>query len=353
MTHPAGAHAPGEVPIRRGDFLLVLLAALCWGTGGVLGSLLARREHLGVLSIATLRMLAGGILLLAGLALIGRLHTARLSRPAVVRIALTALLTAIFEVCFFTAVVTVSVSTATLVTIGASPVLVALWTTVVRRHRPERIVVVALLVALLGLVLLLGVAVPAGSRAALGVLVALLAAAAFGTVTILNERAVVGLDPAILTGYAFLLGGGMVLPFALAFGWHLPHVPSNWGLVVVMGLVPTAGAYVAFLTGLRTVPATTAVLLSLVEPLTAAVLAAVVLAERLGPLGIVGGLLLAVAVVLVRPRDRASPTMGEGRRAGARGPGPVAARRAGDDQVGSRACLRSLRRSFASARAGS
>jgi DME family drug/metabolite transporter len=60
---------------------------------------------------------------------------------------------------------------------------------------------------------------------------------------------------------------------------------------------------VAFLTGLRTVPATTAVLLSLLEPLTAAVLAAFVLGERLGPLGILGGAMLALAVVLVRPRD--------------------------------------------------
>ena len=303
MTHPEGAHAAGEVPIRRVDFLLVLVAAVCWGTGGVLGSLLVRREHLGVLSVASMRMLAGGLLLLAGLGLVGRLHTVRLSRAALVRIALTAFLTAVFEVSFFTAVVTVSVSTATLVTIGASPVLVALWTTVVRRHRPERTVVTALVIALLGLVLLLGVAAPAGTAAGLGVVLAVLAAGAFGAVTIINERQVPGLDAAILTGYSFLLGGCMVLPFALAFGWHLPHTAVNWGLVVVMGLVPTAGAYVAFLTGLRTVPATTAVLLSLLEPLTAAVLAAFVLGERLGPLGILGGALLALAVVLVRPRD--------------------------------------------------
>lgn len=319
MTHPDVVHAPGDVPVRRVDFFLVLVAAFCWGTGGVLGSLLASREHLGSLSVAAMRMLAGGLLLLAGLGLIGRLHTVRLSRAALVRIVVTAFLTAVFEVSFFTAVVTVSVSTATLVTIGASPILVAFWTTVVRRHRPERAVVTALGIALLGLLLLLGVALPAGVAAALGVGLAVLAAAAFGAITLINEQQVAGLDAAILTGYAFLLGGCMVLPFALASGWHLPHAAANWGLVVVMGLVPTAGAYVAFLTGLRTVPATTAVLLSLLEPLTAAVLAAVVLGERLGPLGILGGALLAVAVVLVRPRDRASPTM-DGARALALGP---------------------------------
>ena len=303
MTRPEGAHAPGEVPISRVDFLLVLVAAVCWGTGGVLGSLLVRREHLGVLSVASMRMLTGGLLLLAGLGLAGRLHTVRLSRAALVRIVVTAFLTAVFEVSFFTAVVTVSVSTATLVAIGASPVLVALWTTVVRRHRPERTVVTALVIALLGLALLLGVAAPAGTAAGLGVVLAVLAAGAFGAVTIINERQVPGLDAAILTGYSFLLGGCMVLPFALAFGWHPSAHRGQLGPRRRDRSGPDGRRVRGVPDRLADRAGHDRLLLSLLEPLTAAVLAAVVLGERLGPLGILGGALLGLAVVLVRPRD--------------------------------------------------
>jgi len=70
-------------------------------------------------------------------------------------------------------------------------------------------------------------------------------------------------------------------------------------------VLPTALAYTAYFRGLgaATSPGTGAVL-ALLEPLTAAVLAAVVLGERLEPAGMVGAALLTVAVLLAARADR-------------------------------------------------
>jgi len=69
-------------------------------------------------------------------------------------------------------------------------------------------------------------------------------------------------------------------------------------------VVPTALAYAASFRGLhRAVAPGTAAVLALLEPLTAAVLAAAVLGERLGALGITGALVLAVAVLRAASTD--------------------------------------------------
>ena len=70
---------------------------------------------------------------------------------------------------------------------------------------------------------------------------------------------------------------------------------------------------------------------ALLEPLAAALLAVLVLGERLGLAGWIGAALLVSAVVLARPRPGASPTMDHGPRA-ARGLDHASAR-AGDDPL--------------------
>ena len=71
-------------------------------------------------------------------------------------------------------------------------------------------------------------------------------------------------------------------------------------------------AYGLFYAGLRTVPGSAAVIATLLEPVTAAVVAAVWLDERLGAAGVVGTLLILLAVA------------GLGRRGAGGGPLPPA-----------------------------
>ena len=73
--------------------------------------------------------------------------------------------------------------------------------------------------------------------------------------------------------------------------------PGRSGLLAGLGIGPTALPYTLYYRGLRSASPTTAALLTLLEPLTAALLGAAMLGDRLSALGIAGAVLLAVAVI--------------------------------------------------------
>jgi DME family drug/metabolite transporter len=195
-------------------------------------------------------------------------------------------------------------------------VLVAAATAVRTRSRPSPRTVLALALALAGLVLLVGGSgagagaddAASAGRPVLSALVALVCAAAFAAMTVVNREPVPGLAPLVLTGASFTLGAVLLLPVVLVVG--MGHVVS-WPAVVWLGVGPTALAYAAYFSGLRSVPGTTASLLALLEPLTAALGAALLRDERLGWAGLAGGLLLLLAIVVLRP-VRLTPTMARG-----------------------------------------
>lgn len=288
--------------MRTPHFVLVVTAAVLWGTGGLLGSLLADHSGVPTASVAMWRMLIAGIVLTVALLVAGRLALAGVSGAMWRRVGLTGALTALFEVLYFGGVALAGVSLATLVTIGSAPLWVAAADAVVGRAMPSRRTLAALALALAGLVALLGTSIDAGSAALTGVVVALAAGAAFAAVTFVNRRPVPGLGAVRLTALSFAAGGIMLVPVAAATGWAVPHGGEGWGLALALGVASTALAYAAYLTGLETVPPFVATIVSLLEPLVAALLGALLLSERLGPWGLAGGLALGAAIVLLRPQ---------------------------------------------------
>ena len=300
---------------RRGSGVpLLVLAGIAWGTGGLLGSLLGRETGLSPLAVAAYRLGLGGLLVLvaaAAIALTSRGDRPLLGRPghrrpALRRIGVLAVLAAAFQACYFTAVSLTSVGLATLVTIGTAPVVVVAVETLRGRARRSSLPVVVL--ALLGLGLLVGLptAAPDPLAALAGAAAAVVAGSAFATMTLVGAMAVPGLDVMVATGASFLVGGLLLaVPAATLGGPAFPTTLAGAGLLALFAVVPTALAYTAYFRGLAagTSPGTGAVL-ALLEPLTAAVLAAIVLGERLGVAGTIGALLLGVAVLLAARADR-------------------------------------------------
>lgn len=306
-------HTPlhgGTPAMHPRDFTLVVFAGTLWGTGGLAGALLSQSSHLSWLAIASLRLTVGGLALLAVAAATGTLRRVPRTRAVAKRICVTAALSALYQAAYLVAVGMTSVSLATVVALASAPVLVAVAGAVRSRRAPATVVSVAIALALLGLVLLVGVpSGAAGSNVLLGTCLALVSGAAFAATTAVNRTPVPGLHAIGLTGPAFTLAGLALLPLGLAAGFELGATWPAMAFVLYLGLGPTAIAYTAYYTGLRTVPATTATVVALLEPVTAAVCAAVVLDERLGWAGAAGVALLIVAVVLLRPR-RAVPAPG-------------------------------------------
>ncbi len=202
-------------------------------------------------------------------------------------------------------------STATLVALGAAPVMVAGATAVLDqesavacgpRSRSG--------LALVGLVLLLG-APAGGASPRVGAALALVPAAAFATMTVVNRTPVAGLGPLELTGVSFTLGAALLAPAAIALGGPMrPTTRAGVALLVWLGLGPTALAYGAYFGGLRTVEGATASVVALLEPLTAPSVPRCCSTSGSACPGLVGGVLLASGIVVTR----VAPTMAAGPR---------------------------------------
>jgi drug/metabolite transporter, DME family len=320
-TTSADPIGPAAARRRPGTGLTYLvMAGLLWGTGGLTGSLLSRSAGLPALSVAAYRLGVGGALILAFLVLTSRRRAARRrwpsGRAAWTRIAVIGLLAVVFQSCYFTAVSLSSVSLATLVTIGSAPVIVLAVERIRGQRRIGRLAGSATGLALIGLGLLAGL--PAGGIAESAVLasagLAVLAAAGFATLTLVSARPVAGLDDLTATGFGFTLGGLILLPVAaVSGGLGFTPGPAPLGLLAALGTGPTAVAYTLYFRGLRTAPAGTAAQLSLLEPLTGTVLAALILGDRLGASGIAGAVILAAALVLAGVAGQAGSASGHGR----------------------------------------
>lgn len=292
---------------------LLVLAGVAWGTGGLLGSLLGRETGLSPLAVAAHRLGLGGLLVgavLVGAALAGKAPWPRVGpagdrRAAWRRVGAVAVLTAAFQACYFTAVALTSVGLATLVAIGTAPVVVTVVDALAGRAPRGSGVTVVLALVGLGLLVGLPTAAPDPLAAYAGAATAVLAGVGFAGMTLLGARPVAGLDPATTTAAAFVLGGLLLAaPAAAVGGPAVPSTATGWGLLALLAAVPTALAYTAYFRGLHAAVAPgTAAVLALLEPLTAAVLAALVLGERLGAVGTTGAVVLAVAVLRAAVAD--------------------------------------------------
>src|SRR4249919_2326405 len=204
--------------------IYLVISGLLWGTGGLTGSLLGRAAGLSSISVAAFRLTAGGVLIVCYLTATRRTWPS--GRAAWARITVIGLLAAIFQSCYFAAVSLTSVPLATLITIGAAPVIVLGAERVIGRPA-GRLAVLTTGLAVTGLGLLVGL--PSGFResavlASAGM--AVLAAAGFAAITL---RPVAGLDDLAVTGFGFTIGGLLLMPAAglaggLAFRPGLPAI---------------------------------------------------------------------------------------------------------------------------------
>jgi drug/metabolite transporter, DME family len=302
----------GLAAVRRrpgsGLFCLVM-SGLLWGTGGLTGSMLGRAAGLSAIAVAAYRLTAGGLLIVAVRALTGRPWPA--GRAAWTRIAVTGLLAALYQSCYFTAVSLTSVPLATLITIGTAPVIVLAVTRLTGRPGGRHAVATTGL-AVTGLGLLVGLPSGFGETAVLASAgMAVLAAAGFAALTLTCSRPVPGLDDLTVTGFGFTAGGLILMPLAqLAGGVGFRPAPASIGLLVALGAGPTAVAYTFFFRGLRSAAASTAALLALLEPLTGAVLADLLLGERLSATGIAGAAAIGTAVIVTVRANRGADRVG-------------------------------------------
>lgn len=277
-----------------GPVAAVLLAAALFGTTGTAQAL--GPSSTTPLGVGAARLLVGGLALLLvvragpGVLAIWRTPTGLLA----------GFCTAAYQVCFFAGVDRAGVAIGTLVAIGSGPVLTGLLAVVVLRERPSRAWLVATAVCVAGLALLTG----GGDRPdAIGVLLALLAGAAYAAYTVLAKQQLdAGHAPATVMAAAFGLGGLLSAPLLLTQPVSWLATGEGVALAAYLGLVTVTLAYLLFVRGLAVLPAGPVTTLVLAEPVVATALGLVVLHERLDALGVLG-VVLVLAGLLVQGRS--------------------------------------------------
>ena len=221
------------------------------------------------------------------------------------------LLIGIQSLCLYSAVARLPVALA-LLAFNTYPIWTALWAWVVYRQRPERAMLMAMPVILLGLALaldVLGAASGLGasgqwSRIGAGVAFALAAAATFGLALVLTQHEVGDVDGRVRTATTMLTAGAIaLLAVGLQGGFHLPQAPAGWGgLAALTFLYGTAFTIMFTVLPKLGVVGNSAIMN--VEPVFALVLAWLILGQAIAPVQVAGALLVVGAVMLLGLRKR-------------------------------------------------
>ncbi|WP_416148449.1 EamA family transporter [Salipaludibacillus sp. HK11] len=288
--------------MKKISFFLVLLGAMLWGTTGTAQHFAPEGAH--PIAVGTMRLAVGGSVLFL-LVLFRRKQ--KVTDWPVKAIVLAAVAMAAYQPLFFSAVATTGVAIGTVIGIGSAPILTGFIEWVAFKRRPDRQWWLATVLSIIGCVLLFSTQGDI-ELDPIGFLMAIGAGLSFSGYTLVNKQIVQKMPSEMAVGVVFTLSAILLSPFLFIYDISWVLEPSGILVVLQLGIVATAIAYLLFVKGLMGVPASSAVTLSLAEPLTAALLGVIVVGEVLTPSAVVGIVMifLGLAVLFYTPPTRSS-----------------------------------------------
>ena len=283
------------------DFLFLVGASISWGTVGVVNRIIDATSSTNALSLAFFRLIiAATIFLLVSWRMFG-LRLFRLKRRDIGVVIVMGGTQALYQACYSAAIPLAGVTISTLVALCAAPVVVALLSPLITKEQLTVTILVALVGTLIGTVLL--VVTPSHLSMTgvsfFGVFLAFLAACGYALFVLCGRLLSSSYHPLQINTLAFAIGALILLFFSPATGLKLAYPAWDWLLILYLGCIPTALAYGLFQISIRSLTATVASIITLVEPLTAAILAWIVFREQLSLPGLFGAVLLLVSMGLI------------------------------------------------------
>ncbi len=309
MSLPAVIQVPQALQGARNNAILgigqIMLAAALWSTVGVATELVPAAKAVPQEVLGTARMLIGGvaILLVLVFGLRGSLRPALSLDPrGLVDFAAGA---AVFQLCLFKSFELLGVTATVFFTVCLPPVISQLWDMLRHRRAHGAETLQALSMAVMGLVVFAGwePGTIMDWQTMQGLAVAVLGSVAFVIMTAAARSLSQVVSPMLVAGVGLCLAGVLLAVVGvLLAGEDIAAPPAmDWqvvGLLVYLGLGPTALAYVLYCTGMaRCRTANVGLVASMVEPALAALLAWLLIGELLSAQELAGCLLLMLAMV--------------------------------------------------------
>lgn len=307
-------------------------ASILWGTTGTAATF---APAVSPLAIGAVAMGLGGLLQAIHAARHITLHSASLlGRWRLVSLGAAAV--AIYPLAFYSSMHLSGVAVGTVVSIGSAPVAAALIERFADRKPLSRQWILGALLGVGGAALLSFAGhAPAGSGPAgpghvlaghdswtstAGIILGLLAGTTYALYSWAAHRlASAGVPARAAMGAVFGLGGLLLLPVLAVTGGPLLDSWRSVGVGAYMAAVPMFAGYLLFGWGLARVGASTATSISLLETVVAAVLAVLVVGERLPAAGWLGAAVVLASLFILTPRRSAGglPPTASGQHSGA------------------------------------
>jgi len=287
---------------RLGGITGVLVAAILWGTTGTAATF---APELSPLAIGAVAMGIGG--LLQGLIAAGTLLRQRRLIAAQWHFLVTgALAVAVYPLAFYASMRYAGVTTGTVISIGSAPLLSALIEYRFDGGRLTKQWLCGAVPGIAGMILLClaqssGEAEAAGNEHALsGIALGLLAGFTYAFSSWSARRLMqAGVASRAAMGATFGAGGILLMPVLVMTGAPLLARWNNAAVGIYMALIPMFVGYLCYGYGLARIPASMATTITLLEPVIAALLAVLLVGERLPFAGWAGVSLIVVCLGII------------------------------------------------------
>lgn len=281
--------------------LFVMMAGLLWGTTGIIVKAIYAVTTIGPVSVSLFRLLVA-LPFLAGLVMMKRYDLSMTRRELVLFAGFGFCSLTIFVLLYFTSFTYTTVQHAAAL-LYTAPAFVALLSWIILKERMTRAKVTAVALSVLGALLIVGVLRGGqlfGSRTQIGDWLALVSGMAYSSWYIFGKVLGRNREPAVVCFVGMCFGALFLFLIAVAAGeLQIPNGAIAWELLVLLGLVPTALAYLCYFAGLRLIDATRASVFAIIEPVTAVILGFLLLQETLSYDSILGFTLIVSSILLI------------------------------------------------------
>jgi drug/metabolite transporter (DMT)-like permease len=254
----------------------------------------------GPLSVSALRLGIAAVPVVALAGLRGRY--ARLDGPTERRLQLAGLALAVHFGTWIASLQHASVAVSTLL-VCSTPVFTEAWS-FARTRRTRPLVLLSLALALAGIAIVTGT--PSRSDTPLGIALALCGAAAMAAYLLLVRASDPRYTTLAVVGRTYPVAAVALACAAAVTRDGLPgvHASGAWAGILAMALVSQLFGHTAINAAVRVLSATFVAMTVLLEPIVAAIAAAIVFGEHPAPFTAVGALLVLIAIALAAPSSR-------------------------------------------------
>ena len=280
-------------------YFLIVSASIMWGTMGIFGKL-AFEYGINPVTLTALRILISSITMLISIILLKK-NLLKIKKKDVPQLLVFAILAvALQRIAYF---YTVDLTTATIAAVlfYTYPIFVTVHASLFLKEKLTFSIILAIVLTFSGVAFVVKAYEAAWLNAnLLGLAFGMLTSLLFALYFLMTKKLRNSYTNWTLLLYGDGLGAIALTP-ALCFSFSeiVSYPQQLWLLILVIGLFPSLTAYLLFSYALKYVESSKGSILSVIEPLSAAIFSVTILGERFEPLQIVGVALVLAGIVLL------------------------------------------------------